>query len=369
MQAFLFELLSPFFFINKRKNKNGKWNKFYHTNGKFFCYKYRGNYFFKSKGKVYGVRTIPKNIDDGMERSFFSADKAGFQDGQADHWHSSYTIQNILEMMGADVEIKRHGIDIPGQIKYKDGESIEKKKPAIMKNLFCPTYIVNGNNHDKIVLSGGMKFNWDSSVSEETLKNSENHRELQKMLDAYLDGMRLRTNRMAKGRRLDNKVVRTINAAEISGDWSAISPSDTFNIKNVSTRRKMLTKFSVEEIVNAMDPETVDTAELNNSKYELIKFPQTIDANEPFTHCYYLRMLNVSTGETHLEGVAPYIENNTRTWGAFSTDKCLYAETVKAALAWRDRDVEDAKKNNPHNPMKNEYERVVEEYNQPVALS
>jgi hypothetical protein len=276
-------------------------------------------------------------------------------------------------MMGANIEVKRHGITVSGQIKYKNYVAIEEKKPAVMTDLFCPTYIVNGNNHDKIALAPGMIFNWDSSISKETLKNGKHYREEQKMLDSYLDGMRLRTNRMAKSRRLDTKVVRTVNAAELSGDWSAISPSDTFNIKNVSTRRKMLTKFSVEEIVNSMNPETVDTAELNNSNYELIKFPQTIDENEPFTHCYYLRMINVSTAETHLEGVAPYIKDNERTWGAFSKDKCLYAETVEAALAWRDRDVEDAKDNNAlsntTHVISKEYESAVKAYNQPVALS
>jgi len=375
MQAFILDMLSPLFFIKKRKNEDGRWNKFYHTNGKFFCYKYRNRYFFFSKGKVYGSRSIPGNLEDGIKGSFITADKNVYYDSRNNNDYSSvWNVKRILEWMGCDVVFKQHGIPVSGEIEYKTWENIVKKEPASMRGIYCPTYMVSGNNHDKVALSPGMIFNWDGSLNGETQKN-EHHKYEQKMLNAYLNEMRLRTNRMAKARRIDNKVVRAVETAELNGDWSAINASDTFSIRNVSTRRKMLTQFSVEEIVKAMDPETVDTAELNNSKYELIRFPQTIDENEPFTHCYYLRMLNVSTGETHLEGVAPYIKDNTQTWGAFSKDKTLYAPTVHAALAWRDRDQEgDSAKfrNDPMRPRStkiNEFDNAVKAYNQPVALS
>jgi hypothetical protein len=83
-------------------------------------------------------------------------------------------------------------------------------------------------------------------------------------------------------------------------------------------------------------------------------------------------MLNVSTGETHLEGVAPYIKNNDITWGQFAKRNTLYEETVEAALAWRDRDnhIENGEGHFRSSGQLNaDYDLINKSYNEPVALS
>ena len=49
MFAIVKEMLSPFAFITIKKNVNGRYNKFYSTDGKFYSYRAHGRYFIKHK--------------------------------------------------------------------------------------------------------------------------------------------------------------------------------------------------------------------------------------------------------------------------------------------------------------------------------
>ena len=373
MQEIIKELLSAFSFIRERQNKNGRYNKFYYTDGKFWCYKAFGKYIFKHKGVVYANWNVPSNVEEGIKNAIFCCDKTGFGEKDKVGYGNAYYVTYMLEYLQIDHVNKHHSISVAGTIMSKDSEMIDKKQKENHQAIYCPNYYYLANDtKNKHPFCPNMWFNWDGSPSKDTLENSEHYKYKKKMLDAYLDGMRLRTNRMSTARRADKKAILMVENAELNGDWSLVDPADTFKIKNVSTRRKMLSHFNVEQIVASQNPETVDTDELNGSKYELIKFPQTVDENAPFTHCYYLKMLNVSTGETHLEGVAPYIKNNDITWGQFSRRKTLYAETVKAALAWRDRDVDERGSHGEYQSdgAKNQsFDKELKMYNQPIALS
>ena len=161
--------------------------------------------------------------------------------------------------------------------------------------------------------------------------------------------MRVRTNLMAKARRYDKKAVASINHAEETGNYLGVNPADAFKVKNVSTRRKYLEKYSVEQIVESMKYEVCDKADLNGSKYELIKFPLS-DPTSSISMCYYLKMINVSTDEVHLEGVGPYKESNG-----------IEAETVKAALMWRDQERMLS--------STVDGEEIYHDYNAPVAIT
>jgi len=373
MQEIIKELLSPFSFIKEKRNKNGRYNKFYARNGKFWCYRAFNKYIFKHKGRVYVSWQLPDDVKEGIDKSIFNCDRTGFGQRNQRGYNGTYYVAQMLEHMHIDHVSKHHSVTITGTIMSKDCEMIEKDQKEIHRAIYCPQYYYLASDPKvKHPYCTNMWFNWDGTPSKDTLENNEYYKYRKAMLDAYLNGMRMRTNRMSTARRADKKAILVVEHAESSGDWSLVDPADTFKIRNVSTRRKMLSHFNVEQIVAAQNPETVDTDELNGSKYELIKFPQTVDENAPFTHCYYLKMLNVSTGETHLEGVAPYIENNDITWGQFSRRKTLYAETVQAALAWRDRDVNENGAGGEYRSdgAKNQtFDKELKKYNQPIALS
>ena len=139
--------------------------------------------------------------------------------------------------------------------------------------------------------------------------------------------MRLRTNRMAKARRDEKKAIAAATHAKATDNWLLVNPADAFKIRNVSERRLYLDKFTPEEIVESMKPEVLDKSTINNSEYELIRFELDPINQE---QAYYLKMLNPSTGETHLEGVGPYNSSNT------GMRDGIEEETVEAALMWRD---------------------------------
>jgi len=367
MFAIIQELLSPFSYFKIKQNKNGRYNKYYSMDGKFYSYRAYGRYIIKYKNQVRIMYRKPEDLQDALTNTVIVCDKTGFgKKVDMEGLTSSYYGNYMLEIMQIDHVSKYHNIRIEGTIMSKTDQDIEDGLEEEMKQLRCPSYYYLPNDPKvKYPFAKGNWYNYDGTPSEDTIKNSEHYKYRKQMLDAYLDGMRLRTNRMASGRRADKKAIAAVEKAEYSGDWSNINPGDTFAIKNVSTRRKMLSHFSVKEIVDSQNPITVDEAELNNSKYKLIKFEQTIDEDAPFTHCYYLEMLNVSTGETHLEGVAPYIENNDITWGQFAKRNTLYAETVEAALAWRDQE-DNGFSSGQQNQ---EFDAMEKSYNQPVALS
>lgn len=371
MIAIVKEMLSPLAFLKIRKNANGRYNKYYSTDGKFYSYRAYGRHLIKYKNQVRIMYRKPESLQDAINNTVMVCDKSGFgMKTEMEGLTNSYYANYMLEIMQVDHLSKYHNIRIEGTIMSKNEQDIVDGLEEEMKQLRCPTYYYLPNEPKaKYPFARGNWYNYDGTPSEDTVKNSEHYKYRKEMLDAYLDGMRLRTNRMASGRRADKKAIAAVEKAEYSGDWSNINPADTFAIKNVSTRRKMLSHFSVKEIVDSQNPITVDEAELNNSKYKLIKFEQTIDEDAPFTHCYYLEMLNVSTGETHLEGVAPYIENNDITWGSFARRNTLYAETVEAALAWRDRDLEIKESYTSSGQQNDEFDAMKKSYNQPVALS
>ena len=250
-------------------------------------------------------------------------------------WCSTRILES-LNYGSYHIEFKQHWI----RFENEEGKSIR-----------CPGYYLFDDPdkpdelRKKYVIFPQMELNYNGKPLN---YDSEEAKEKRIKLDNYLENMRLRTNLMAKARRYDKKAVASINHAEETGNYLGVNPADAFRVKNVSTRRKYLEKYSVEQIVESMKYEVCDKAELNGSKYELIKFPVE-DPSSRFSMCYYLRMINISTDETHLEGVGPYKEHNG-----------IEAETVKAALMWRDQ--EQMKENT------NDGE-IYHDYNAPIAIT
>ena len=230
----------------------------------------------------------------------------------------------------------------------------------------CPEYYLfdagkdkDGKNtpKKKIPLFGTMELAYDGNClnldSEEGIKAVER-------LHEYLDLLRMRTNRMAKARREEKKAIAAAEHAKATDNWLLVNPSDAFKIRNVSERRLYLDRFTPEEIVESMNPEVLDKSTINNSEYELIKFEIDPVTKE---QAYYLKMLNPSTGETHLEGVGPYNSNT------FGWSDGIEEETVEAALMWRDGEKMYDNKPYVNKDGVNTSEKVKIDYNAPVAIT
>jgi hypothetical protein len=125
-----------------------------------------------------------------------------------------------------------------------------------------------------------------------------------------------------------------LNIAQM--DWSKVPMDDVFKHRNATLRSNIIEHYGMNAIIETLEHEVVDEDVIDGRPYKLIDvtIPDYSDATTDSTSKgLYLEMLNPSTGESHFEGV-PNLGQSSG-WGARLTEA-----TVKAALAWRDGDVQ-----------------------------
>jgi len=142
-------------------------------------------------------------------------------------------------------------------------------------------------------------------------------------------------NRMARSRYHNTRATERLENAQLSGDWSEVIIMDTFKLWNVTHRRAIIDHFGMNNILDSFDKKTLDIDTIDGRPYELISINLPVSMNQDETaSCLYLKMTNPSTGEYHFEGI-PNISSRHRPWSPSIADN-----TVKAALAWRDNELE-----------------------------
>ena len=125
-----------------------------------------------------------------------------------------------------------------------------------------------------------------------------------------------------------------VDIAQIN--WSKVPMDDVFKHRNATLRSNIIEHYGMNAIIETLEHEVVDEDVIDGRPYKLIDvtIPDYSDATTDSTSKgLYLEMLNPSTGESHFEGV-PNLGQSSG-WGARLTEA-----TVKAALAWRDGDVQ-----------------------------
>jgi len=314
--------------------------------------RYQSYYLIRKGLKVYGFSGNYPTKDNWKKKTYlFIADKKTVQMTElAGKWGAKSMVESLSHNSWR-VSFKNHWIQFD--------ELNDQENQGSRWNQQCPDYYIyntgkkDDNGHyvgqKKIPIFSTMLLDYNGDCLN---MDSEDGKNAVTKLDNYLDLMRKRTNRMAKARRDEKKAIAAARNAEETNNWLAVNPADTFKVRNVSTRRLYLDHFSVEEIVESMKPETLDKSTINSSEYELIKFE--LDPVEK-EYAYYLKMLNPSTGEVHLEGVGPYNDNDG-----------IEEETVEAALMWRDR--EKMYIDLPSGDS-GENQRVKIDYNAPMAIT
>ena len=317
--------------------------------------RYQSYYLIRKGLKVYGFSgTYPTKEDWKEKRHYFVADKKTIQMSKpGGKWAAQHMVESLSHNSWR-VTFKNHWIRFDEL--SKDGDSRWRQQ--------CPDYYLyssgkkddNGHYVDKkkISIFETMLLNYNGDCLN---MDSEEGKKAQDKLAAFLELMRKRTNRMAKARRDEKKAIAAAEHAKETDNWLAVNPADTFKVRNVSTRRLYLDHFSVEEIVASMKPETLDKSTINNSEYELLKFELDPVERE---FAYYLKMLNPSTGEVHLEGVGPY-GNSSLSNGRNGIEE----ETVEAALMWRDGERMYVNTTTGDG----ESEKIKIDYNAPMAIT
>ena len=167
-----------------------------------------------------------------------------------------------------------------------------------------------------------------------------------KVRDAALKTNRDIINRNTRMNYANTKIVRLLRKARETNNWSKLNVNDIFTLRNVTHRTELINHFGIEKIIDELEHTVVDKDTVNNNKYELLSvvIPDTTPgaAEGTRTNGNYLKMINPTTDEIHIEGVA----NATSTWNGHDIN------TVKLALAWRDGEIDNVGNNIPESSLK-----------------
>ena len=196
-------------------------------------------------------------------------------------------------------------------------------------------YLRNGtlvNFSDKEVATFyPMKVDWDGNLLSRIPKKVKLFTE-----KCYKDDKDIK-NSAARSNYGNTRVVRLIKEAKELDNWDKVKPVDVFSLTNVAKRTELIEHFGMDTILESVPNMCVDKDEIDGRKYELLRFSFPAGNSRPLDidtiPATYLKMINPSTGETCVEGVPNNAINN------WSND--ITMNTVKAALAWRDGDLDN----------------------------
>ena len=173
------------------------------------------------------------------------------------------------------------------------------------------------------------KFSWEGELISRVPK------EAQEITNAALKTDKDTINRNNRMGYANTKIVRKLKEAKETDDWSKLNVEEIFTLRNVTHRTELINHFGMETILNKLDHSILDKNDVNGNKYELLSvvIPDTTPGamEGASANGNYLKMMNPTTDEIHIEGVA----NETSNWGGKRID------TVLAALAWRDGEIND----------------------------
>ena len=186
-----------------------------------------------------------------------------------------------------------------------------------------------------------MKFNWNGELLSKIPKWANKRYNDWENLDKNTK------NTFARARYHDNKAIERYNAA--GDDFKDIPISDVFKHRNSDRRRRLINHFGIENVLKPYKQTIIDKKTVNNLPYELVQITIPLEWSEwkngmSINHserlCTYLKMINPTTGEYHLEGVATKSDQQ---WDHIAD------LTVKSALAWRDGENKTSRTFNSNN--------------------
>ena len=186
------------------------------------------------------------------------------------------------------------------------------------------------NKGATVVPFGTMEFDWEGNLVSEIPKRSI------KQYDTWYQGVKDTRNAQSRARYAQAGAEREFRKYDKAGELDKYPVGNVFLIQNAQLRSYAMNAIGLEKVLAPYPVKIVDTETIEGQgKYELvdIELPSISvyqwgrrTTSQP-KKCLYLKMINQSTGEYHLEGV-PRKEDN---W-----NNHIPSETVRGALAWRD---------------------------------
>tara|TARA_R110002012_G_scaffold124477_1_gene275613 strand:- start:246 stop:1265 length:1020 start_codon:yes stop_codon:yes gene_type:complete len=214
--------------------------------------------------------------------------------------------------------------------------------------------IVCVNGIEFIPFSKRMKFDWNGNLLSKIPKWANEE------YNNYLDMDKSIKNRMSRARYHDKQAIKRYEAA--GNDLEFVPISDVFKHRNSDRRRRLIAHFGIEQVLSPYNQNVMDKDTINGNSYELVQITIPL-ANESWENgvrevsddklCTYLKMINPSTGEYHLEGVATKDDNS---WDHIAD------LTVKSALAWRDGENQPGSRTIPFDSNVAEHDGGLSDY-------
>ena len=171
-----------------------------------------------------------------------------------------------------------------------------------------------------------MEFNWDGKLISKIPKTSQNK------YNKHHKAKRDIINAQSRARYAQNKAEREFKKYDKAGNLDKYPVKNIFTLKNAQLRAIAIEKIGLNKVLAPYDTKIINKDTIDGRKYELVEImlpPISFrySRNLEEKACLYLKMINPSTGEFHLEGVPRKSDNS---WDH------IPEETVAGALAWRD---------------------------------
>ena len=190
------------------------------------------------------------------------------------------------------------------------------------------SHVVNFNG-TKVVPFKNMEFDWNGNLLTKRIPKKSRD-----TLNAVVKENKDTIARQRRANAANVKVVYKLRKAQETGDYSNLCINDIWYLTNVTHRTELINHFGMENIVEELDYYVKHKNTINGNEYELlsVKIPDlTPNAAEELREANYLKMINPTTGETHIEGVANFVSN----WNERDP-----INSVGMALAWRNGDTD-----------------------------
>ena len=218
--------------------------------------------------------------------------------------------------------------------------------------------LVMTNNKGAIVPFSKMEFSWDGNLISEIPKKA------QKQYNDWYQNVKNQRNAQARARYAQQGAEREFRRYDAAGKLDEYPIENIFTIQNAQLRSYAINAIGLEKALAPYPTKVIDTETIENQgKYELIdiQLPSvsiyqwgTRTVSDP-KWCLYLKMVNQSTGEYHLDGVPRESDD----W-----NNRIPEETVRGALAWRDSEDPQRKWNGNQHVQESEWK-----YIEPVVLT
>ena len=195
--------------------------------------------------------------------------------------------------------------------------------------------LIHSNNKGLVFPYSKMVFDWSGALITDTPAHAL------KSFKLWDRARKDKINRQARARYAQAAAEREFRKYEKQGKLDEYPPENVFTIQNAQLRSYAINAIGLEKILAPYPTKVVDTETIKGQgKYELIDveipginvYAWGRETKSQPKWCLYLKMINQSTGEYHLEGVPRESDNS---WN------CIPEETVRGALAWRDGEVKE----------------------------